>query len=76
MLIDNNIRTELDSRNEKLGYKMRESQTSKIPYTIITGDKEVENGLISYRKYGTEETVTVKIEEFIDLLKKQIDSKE
>ena len=47
-----NIRAELDDRNEKLGYRMRESQTKKIPYSLIIGDKESSDNLVSYRKYG------------------------
>ena len=47
MLTENNIRVELDDRNEKLSYKMRESQTKKIPYTLILGDKEKESKSIS-----------------------------
>ena len=52
MLTENNIRVELDDRNEKLSYKMRESQTKKIPYTLILGDKEKESKSISFRKFG------------------------
>ncbi len=55
---------------------MRESQINKIPYTIIIGDREKEDNLISYRKYGSEETTTVPKEEFITLIKKVIDNKE
>ncbi len=64
-------RVELDKRNEKLGYKMRESVTRKIPVTVIIGQKEVDNNTISYRLYGSEETTTVNYEEF----KKFIDDK-
>ncbi|MDR2338091.1 MAG: threonine--tRNA ligase [Deltaproteobacteria bacterium] len=59
-----NIRVELDDRNEKLGYKMRASQTSKIPYTLILGDKEINENIVSYRQYGKQETVTVAQDEF------------
>ena len=72
LLKDNNIRVELDDREEKLGYRMRESVVKKIPYTLILGQKEVDSNTISYRKYGTEETVTVSKEEFLDLLKESI----
>ncbi len=70
------IRVELDNREEKLGYKMRESVTHKIPYTLVIGQKEVDEGMISYRKYGTEETVTVSYDEFVSLIKKEIEDKE
>lgn len=59
-----NIRAELDDRNEKLGYRMRESQTKKIPYSLIIGDKESNDNLISYRKYGSTDTTTVSKDEF------------
>lgn len=75
ILLENNIRVELDSRDEKLSYRMRESQVQKIPYSLIIGDKEIENNQISYRRYGSDETITIKLEEFIDLLKNQIDNR-
>ena len=70
----NLIRVELDDRDEKMNYKIRESVTRKIPITIILGDKEKDNENISYRKYGSEETVTVSKDDFIVLLKNQIDN--
>lgn len=75
-LLDENIRVELDNRDEKLSYKIRESQTHKIPFTLIIGQNEVDNNLISYRKFGTTETVTISIDELIILLKKAIKNKE
>ncbi len=71
----NNIRVELDSRDEKLSYRMRESQIKKIPYSLIIGDKEIENHQISYRKYGSNETITLGIDEFIDKIKFEIEKK-
>ncbi len=68
MLTENSIRVELDDRNEKLSYKMRESQTKKIPYTLILGDKEKESKSISFRKFGSEETTTLSNKEFIDYI--------
>lgn len=76
LLIDENIRVKLDDSDEKLSYKMRESQTHKIPFTLIIGQNEVDNNLISYRKFGTTETVTISIDEFIQLLKDSIKNKE
>ncbi len=70
-----NIRVSLDSREEKLSYKMRESQTKKIPYTLILGDKEMEEGLVSYRLHGTNETKALSKEEFVKLIKEQIQNK-
>ena len=76
LLIDENIRVKLDDSDEKLSYKMRESQTHKIPFTLIIGQNEVDNNLISYRKFGTTETVTISIDEFIQMLKDSIKNKE
>lgn len=74
-LDDMNIRVNLDDRNEKLSYKMRESQTKKNPITLILGDKEVENNTISYRKFGSTETYTLPKEIFIKTLKETIDAR-
>ena len=63
-----NIRVNVDSRNEKLGYKMRESQTKKIPITLVLGDKEKEQEEISYRLYSKKDTETIKLEEFIKMV--------
>lgn len=65
------IRVKLDSRNEKVGYKMREAQTKKIPYSIVIGDNEKEQQLITYRRHGKEDKITTSIEEFISLLKEE-----
>ena len=67
-----NIRCELDSRDEKLGYKMRESQTRKIPYTLVIGDKERDNNTVNYRKHGSQEAVTVSVEEFMNMIQEEI----
>ena len=76
LLKENNFRVELDDREEKLGYKMRESVMRKIPYSIILGQKEVDNKTISFRKHGSEETETLSQEEFINMIKEKIDKKE
>ncbi|MBE6144172.1 MAG: threonine--tRNA ligase [Firmicutes bacterium] len=75
LLKENNFRVELDDREEKLSYKMRESQTKKNPYTLIIGDKERDNNQVSYRKHGTNETITLSIDEFVTILKEEVDSK-
>ena len=69
------FRVILDSRDEKLGYKMRESQTRKIPYTLVIGDKEKDNNMVTYRKFGQTESITVTIDEFIKLIKDEIKNK-
>ncbi|CCY79846.1 threonine--tRNA ligase [Mycoplasma sp. CAG:877] len=74
-LKDNDIRAELDNRNEKLGYRLREAQTEKVPYTLILGDQEKENSTISYRLFGQKDTTTVSKEEFVKLVKEEIDTK-
>ncbi|MDO4996039.1 MAG: threonine--tRNA ligase [Bacilli bacterium] len=76
LLRKNNIRVELDDRNEKLGYRLREAQTMKIPYTLVLGDNEKDNKTISYRLFSSKDTTTVSQDEFIELLKKEISSKE
>ncbi len=75
MLKENNIRAELDERNEKLGYRLREAQTEKVPFTLILGDQEKENETISYRLFGQKDTTTVSKEEFINLIKDEIINK-
>ena len=74
-LKDKNIRVELDNREEKLSYRMRESQTRKIPYTLILGDREKENKEISFRLHGKKETTTLSVNEFIELLENKINNK-
>ncbi len=70
-----NVRVNLDDRNEKLSYKMRESQTKKNPITLILGDKEVESKTISYRKFGSTETYTLPKNDFYKLVKETIDER-
>jgi len=72
LLLNSDIRVELDDLEEKLSYKIRNSQVNKIPYTVIIGDKEKENNTISYRKYGSRETIIVNVNQFIDMLNEEI----
>ena len=69
------LRVELDDRNEKLGYKMRESQTRKINYNLVLGNKERDELSVTYRKHGKEESVTLPLNDFIDMVKDEIDNK-
>jgi len=71
----NKIRVKLDDRDEKLGYKIREAQMKKIPFSIVLGDNEVANDLVTYRRYGTREQITVTRNEFIELLAKEVAEK-
>ena len=67
------IRCELDTRNEKIGYKIREArQVDRVPYMLIIGAKEVETNTISVRDRDTDQTVTMKLDEFLDKLCKEI----
>ena len=75
LLADNDIRVSSDFREEKLSYRMREAQTKKIPYTIILGDKERDENLISYRLHGSNETNSLNKDEFIKFIKEQINDK-
>ena len=67
------IRCELDTRNEKIGYKIREArQVDRVPYMLIIGAKEVETNTVSVRDRDTDQTVTMKLDEFLDKLCKEI----
>ena len=71
-LKEEGLRVELDSRDEKLGYKIREAQTKKVPYTLVLGNNERDDKTITYRKYGEKDTTTVSLEEFKDMVREQI----
>ena len=75
LLQNHDLRVKLDDRNEKLGYRIRESVMNKIPFALVLGDKERDQGLISYRRYGSNETVTVSKEEFLTLMEEEIKNK-
>ena len=70
-LKDKGLRVEKDIRNEKIGYKIREHSTSKIPVIIVIGKKEIENKTVSVRRLGNEKTETFKIEEILNILFKE-----
>lgn len=72
ILLEEDIRVEYDNSNESLGKKVRQSTIMKNPYTIIIGDQERDQNLVSYRKYGSKETISMSVEDFIDQLKKEI----
>ncbi len=67
-LVERGYRVDVDARNEKLGYKMRESQMKKIPVTLVIGDKEVQSNTVNVRHYGQEGTQTMELEAFFDYL--------
>ena len=60
------FRAEVDHRNEKIGYKIRESQTQKVPYTLVLGDEEMNANGVNVRRYGTEEQISKSLDEFIN----------
>ena len=66
--VKHNLRVEIDSRDEKLGYRMRESQTKKIPYTLVIGDKEVDSNTVNYRLHASKDTVSMDVDKFINML--------
>ena len=71
-LVAKGFRAEIDFRNEKLGYKIRESQTQKVPYTLVLGDEEMNAGTVNVRPYGTEEQNSESLAEFMDKLSKDV----
>ncbi|MDP2741308.1 MAG: threonine--tRNA ligase [bacterium] len=71
----NNIRVELKNENETLGKKIREAEMQKIPYLLIVGDKEIEAKTVSIRQRGKGDLGAVKLDEFINRIKKEIDDK-
>ncbi|HIY58321.1 MAG TPA: threonine--tRNA ligase, partial [Candidatus Tetragenococcus pullicola] len=62
------IRVEVDDRNEKMGYKIRASQTQKIPYQIVVGDKELADASVNVRRYGSKETTSESLNVFVDAI--------
>lgn len=75
VLLKNGIRTSVDDRAEKMGYKIREAQMEKIPYMIIVGPKEREEGKISIRERNSAENMTTTVDEFLEKIKKEIEDK-
>ena len=75
-LLSYNFRVKLDERDEKLSYKLRDSVMKKIPISIIVGQNEVDNNLVSYRLFGSDETKTIPVNEFIDYVSEKIRKKE
>ena len=76
LLEEKGLRVKLDAREEKLGYRMREAQTKKYNYNLILGNAERDENKISFRKHGSEETVSMEINEFVEMLEKEIANKE
>lgn len=75
-LSDAGFRVKLDNREEKLGYRMRESQMNKIPYTLVIGDKEKEEFSVNARKFGSKEELKISTDAFIAQLTEEVQKKE
>jgi len=73
LLEKSEIRTLIDERNEKTGRKIRDAEVSKIPFMLIVGEKEEENGTVSIRKHGEGDLGTFTIEEFISIIKEEVE---
>lgn len=69
------VRVEIDQRDEKIGYKIREAQTKKIPFALVVGDKEMENEAVNVRRYGEKESTTLSLQDFIAQIKQEIADK-
>jgi len=66
------LRVDLDTRDEKIGYKIREAQMQKIPYMLVVGDNEVKEGSVNVRKYGEQKSETISFEEFSALIQAEV----
>jgi len=75
ILRDKDIRVELDDSNDKLGYRMRNSQVKKYPFTLVIGDHERDDRTVTYRRFGSNEQITVGLEAFVELIQKEIADK-
>ncbi len=69
------VRCNLDDRNEKLGYRVREAQTSKIPVEVVVGDKERDEKAVTVRRYGSKVETKLSLEDFYKSIKEEIDNK-
>lgn len=69
------FRVNNDNRDEKLGYRIREAQLKKIPYQLVLGDNERDDGTVTYRKHGEKKQTTVTFEEFVELLNTEVENK-
>ena len=72
LLKDKDIRVTVDNRDQKMNYKIRESQMKKIPYTLIVGDQEKNGNMVTYRHHGSNESVTILVDDFVAMIEKEI----
>lgn len=75
LLLENNIRSEVDDSNESINKKIRDAEKQKTPYMLVVGDKEAESNSVAVRSRGSRDIKTVEVEEFIESIKKEIDEK-
>lgn len=75
LLKDKGFKVELDAREEKLGYRIREGQMEKVPYLLVLGNNERDEKTVTYRKHGEQAQTTVPFDEFVTMLNKQIEDK-
>ena len=68
-------RVEVDERDEKIGYKIREAQTQKVPFSLVLGDKEIESDSVNVRRYGEKKTETLVFDKFVSVINKEIAEK-
>ena len=74
-MFDLGLRVEVDGRNEKIGYEMRESQVKKIPYILVVGDKEMEANQVAVRKHGEQESSIMDVDAFIKEIQEKVATK-
>jgi threonyl-tRNA synthetase len=74
-LFDNNIRVELDKRNEKIGYKIRDWENQKVPYMLVVGEKEMQNNSVSVRKHKKGDLGSFDLNQFLHLILEEIKTK-
>ncbi len=76
LLQKNGFKVEMDAREEKLGYRIREGQMEKVPYLLVLGNNERDEKTVTYRKHGQQKQITVPFDEFVTILNQQIKNKE
>lgn len=74
-LAENDVRVELDDRNEKIGFKIREARNRKIPYMLVVGDKEIEENRVGVRKRGQDNTVSMTVDDFVSQFDSEVKSR-
>ncbi len=73
-LASHQIRVSVDDRNEKMGYKIRQAQVNKVPYTLVVGDNEKDQGTVTVRRYGQEKTETMAFDDFKKILNHDLET--